>query len=93
MILLVLVLVLVLLILLLLLIIIITMKLLNVMIALLRSWPLAVGPQTEDRRTKWVFITGACSGREVQSMGVASYNKTAYNIVQTTTPCFHCTPL
>ena len=25
-------------------------------------------------------------------MGVLLYNKTAYNIMWTTTPCFHCTP-
>ena len=33
-----------------------------------------------------------CSGRWVQWMGVATYYKTAYNIMWRTTPCFHCTP-
>ena len=29
----------------------------------------------------WVFITGGCSGRGVQRMGVVLYNKIAYNII------------
>ena len=29
----------------------------------------------------WVFIKGGCSGRGVQWMGVALYNKTAYTIM------------
>ena len=29
----------------------------------------------------------------VQRMGVVLYSKLVYNIVQITTPCFHCTPL
>ena len=41
----------------------------------------------------WVFITGGCSGRGVQWMGVVLYNKLVYNTIQFTTPCFHCTPL
>ena len=36
---------------------------------------------------------GGCSRRGVQWMGVALYNNTAYNLMHTTTPCFHCTPL
>ena len=40
----------------------------------------------------WVFITGGCSGRGVQWIGVALYNKLVYKIIQITTPCFHCTP-
>ena len=40
-----------------------------------------------------VFITGGRSRRGVQWIGVALYNKAAYNRMQTTTPCFHCTPL
>ena len=41
----------------------------------------------------WVFIKGGCSRRGVQWMGVVLYNKLVYNIIQITTPCFHCTPL
>ena len=40
----------------------------------------------------WVFITGGCSGRGVQWIGVVLYNKPVYNIISITTPCFHCTP-
>ena len=29
----------------------------------------------------WVFITGGCSGRGVQWMGVALYNKLVYHII------------
>ena len=29
----------------------------------------------------WVFITGGCSGRGVQWMGVVLYNKLVYNII------------
>ena len=36
---------------------------------------------------------GWCSRRGVQWMGVVSYSKAAYNIMQIATPCFHCTPL
>ena len=36
---------------------------------------------------------GGAVGGWVQWMGVVLYNKTAYNIMYTTTPCFHCTPL
>ena len=52
-------------------------------------------PQPWDiwKRCIWVFIEGGCSRRGVQRMGVVLYNKTAYNIMWTTTPCFHCTPL
>ena len=42
---------------------------------------------------RWVVIKGRCSRRAVQWMGVVWYNKTAYNIMWTTTPCFHCTLL
>ena len=38
----------------------------------------AVGASLPDR---WVFITGGCSGRGVQWMGVVLYNKAAYNIM------------
>ena len=31
--------------------------------------------------SKWVFITGGCSGRGVQWMGVVVYNKLVYNII------------
>ena len=41
----------------------------------------------------WVFISGGCSGRGVQWIGVVSYNKLVHNITQITTACFHCTPL
>ena len=41
----------------------------------------------------WVFITGGCSGRRVQWIGVVLCNKLVYNIIHSTTPCFHCTPL
>ena len=53
----------------------------------------------ESRRThtqrppQWVFITGGCSRRGVQLMGVVLYNKLVYIIIQITTSCFHCTPL
>ena len=40
----------------------------------------------------WVLITGGCSGRGVQWMGVALHNQLVYNIICITTPCFHCTP-
>ena len=36
---------------------------------------------------------GGAVGGGVQWIGVASYNKLVYNIIQITTPCFHCTPL
>ena len=39
------------------------------------------------------FITGGCSGRVVQWIGVVLYSKIVYNTVQINTPCFHCTPL
>ena len=29
----------------------------------------------------WVFITGGCSGRGMQQMGVVLYNKLVYNII------------
>ena len=41
----------------------------------------------------WVFVTGGCSGRGVQWVGIVSYNQLVHNIIQITTPCFHCTPL
>ena len=41
----------------------------------------------------WVFITGGCSGRGVQWIGVVLYSKLVHNTIQITTPCFHCTPL
>ena len=34
-----------------------------------------------------------CSGRVVQWTGVVLYNELVHNIIQITTPCFHCTPL
>ena len=37
--------------------------------------------------------TGGCSGKGVQWMGVVLCNKQVYNILQITTPCFHCTTL
>ena len=50
-------------------------------------------PRSGLGQTQWVFIKGGCSRRGVQWMGVVLYNKTAYNTMRTTTPCFHCTPL
>ena len=41
----------------------------------------------------WVFITGGCSGMGVQWMGVVLYNKLVNNMIQITTPRFHCTTL
>ena len=35
----------------------------------------------EVLRDLWVFITGGCSGRGVQWMGVVLYNRTAYTIM------------
>ena len=46
-----------------------------------------------ERTGIWVFVKGGCSRRGVQWMGVALYNKVVYNILYTTSPCFHCTPL
>ena len=39
------------------------------------------------------FRKGGCSGRGVQWMGVVLYSKLVHNIIQITTPCFHCIPL
>ena len=41
----------------------------------------------------WVFITGGCSGRVVQWMGVVLYHKLVSDIIPITKPCFHCTTL
>ena len=41
----------------------------------------------------WVFITAGCSRRGVQQIGVVLSNTLVYNIIQITTPRFHCTPL
>ena len=32
-------------------------------------------------RMSWVFITGGCSGRGVQGMGVVLYSKLVYNVI------------
>ena len=60
-----------------------------------KSLPLGSEGTSENRclRRPWVFITGGCSGRGVQWMGVVPYSKLVYNTTQITTPCFHCTPL
>ena len=41
----------------------------------------------------WAFVRGGCSRRGVQWIGVVLYSKIVYNIIQITTPCFHCSPL
>ena len=41
----------------------------------------------------WAFITGGCSGRGAQWMGVVLYNELVHNVIWITAPCFHCTPL
>ena len=41
----------------------------------------------------WILCRGGCSGRGVRWMGVVLYSKIVHNIIQITTPCFHCTPL
>ena len=46
-----------------------------------------------DSKTRWIFISVGCSGKGVQWMGVVLYNKLVDNIIQITTPCFHCTHL
>ena len=38
-------------------------------------------------------LQGGAVGGGVQWMGVALYSKLVYNIIQITTPRFHCTPL
>ena len=48
---------------------------------------------TRRARLQWVFITGGCSGRGMQWMGVVLDNKLVHNSIQITTPCFHCNPL
>ena len=45
-----------------------------------------------DSLPQWVFITGGCSRRGVQWMGVVLHSKAVHNTIQITTPCFHCTP-
>ena len=35
----------------------------------------------ERGEVAWVFITGGCSGRGVQLMGVVLYSKLVYNII------------
>ena len=40
----------------------------------------ALGSEQQTQWT-WVFITGGCSGRGVQWMGVVLYNKLVYNII------------
>ena len=74
------------------------MYVLNYMFARGRRVP--AGTTTQVSRTKgheqlnfWVFITGGCSGRGVQWIGVVLCNKLVYNSIQITTPCFHCKPL
>ena len=47
----------------------------------------------DSRRLTWVFITGGCSGRGVEWIGVALCNKLVYNSILFTIPCFHCAPL
>ena len=43
-------------------------------------------------RVSWYSLQGV-QWEGVQWMGVVSYNKLVYNIIQITTPCFHCTTL
>ena len=52
----------------------------------------AAGRRARPPGARWVFITGGCSRRGMQWMGVVLYNKLTY-IIYITTPCFHCTPL
>ena len=59
------------------------------------SWSISVSwaSSCASASLSWVFITGGCSGSGVQWMGVVLYNELVDNIIQITTPCFHCTPL
>ena len=41
----------------------------------------------------WILCRGGCSGWGVQWIGVVLCNKLVHNVIQITTPCFHCTPL
>ena len=50
-------------------------------------------PYSQSTNWEWVFITGGCSRRGLQWMGVVLYNQLVYNIIRITTPCFLCTPL
>ena len=54
---------------------------------------IATGTLASRNPPQWIFITGGCSGRGVQWIGVTLYNKIVYIIMRITTPCFHCTPL
>ena len=46
-----------------------------------RAGSAARSPASPRARTDWVFITGGCSGRGVQWIGVVLYNKLVYNII------------
>ena len=51
------------------------------------------GLRAPEDGTSRVFITGGCSGRGVQRIGVVLYNELVYDSIQITTPRFHCTLL
>ena len=53
----------------------------------------SIGVASARHWKHWEFITGGRSGRGEQWMGVVVYNKLVYQIIQITTPCFHCTHL
>ena len=40
-----------------------------------------VRAEDDEDELGWVFITGGCSVRGVQWIGVVSYNKTVYNVI------------
>ena len=46
-----------------------------------------------DRGLGWILCRGGCSGSGVQWIEVVLYSKLVYDVIQITTPCFHCTPL
>ena len=46
-----------------------------------------------NRRDTGYSLQGGAVGGGLQCLGVVLYNKLVYNIIQITTPCFHCTPL
>ena len=65
---------------------------LYIYIYILGNWPYPVALHATSPPA-WVFITGGCSRRGVQWMGVVLHSKLVYNTIEITRPCFHCTPL
>ena len=57
------------------------------------SRPPLQGNTSANLGLRWILSRGGCSWRGVQWIGVVLHSKLVYNIIQFTTPCFHCTPL